>query len=317
MSSTTFEHKHDAWLVGHAEQWVEAGLISPQQATSIKHFEHLDEPPPQSRLTIVAEVASYLGSVIAFAGGAAIVGPNWERIGVGGQLLIAAAIAALGFVVGTWLVRLGEIGTERLGSFLWLVGTGGLAMAAAVVMHEIDPRDGGWYAVVIGAPLLAVGFGLWRNLDRPLQLLTTAAGLAAVAGGAGELTDLSPWVRAPVVWVAAAGFGMVAAAGRVRPRLVALVVAAAGMMIGSMLFSMESERLSALVAVATAALIVSYALHDRSWPLVAVGLFAFFVATTSLMQTVLHGMLARLVAVVFGLIVVAVVAMRAQRSNST
>lgn len=318
MAPSTLERRDVEWLEGHAQEWVAAGLISDQQADSIRHFEHLDDEQPvvPQRLTIVAEVASYLGSVIAFAGGVAIVGPNWEKLGTVGQLVLAFAIAAVGFSVGSWLVHLGELGTERLGSFLWLIGTGGVAMAAAVIMHEIDPRDEAWEAIVVGVPILGLGLGLWRNLDRPLQLVTAAAGVGVVLGGVGALLEVSMWVAAPAVWVASVAFGTLAGFGRVRPRLVALCTAAVGMMIGSFMFADESERLAAIVAVASAAVIVGYALRDRSWPLVALGLFAFFMATTSMMQTVLHGMLARLVAVLIGLAVVGFVAMRAQRMGS-
>jgi hypothetical protein len=302
-----------AWFERHAHDWVEAGLLSPDQAASIRHFEHLDEPEAAPRLTTVAEVASYLGSVIAFAGGAAIVGPNWDEFGMVGQLAIALALTTIGFTVGTWLVHLAEAGTRRLGSFLWVVGAGGVAMAVAVVMHEIDPRDRAWFAVVIGSALLAIGLGLWRNLDRPLQLLTAAGGLVAAGAGVTELLDVSVWVAAPVTWVAAATFGVVAAFDHVRPRLLALAVSAAGVMIGSFEFAGQSERTSAVASTVSAAMIVAFALHDRSWPLVALGLWAFFLAMTAMMQTVLLGTAARLVAVVVGLVVVAYVAMRAQR----
>jgi hypothetical protein len=315
MAPSTLERRNEAWLDGHAREWVAAGLISDQQAESIRHFEHLDDRQPAAppRLTTVAEVASYLGSVIAFAGGAAIIGPNWDELGMVGQLGLAGLVAMVGFAVGTWLVHLAEAGTERLGSFLWVVGTGGVAMAAAVVMNEIDPRREAWFAIVIGLPLVAIGMALWRNLDRPLQLLTASGGVLTVGAGVADLADVSVWVTAPTLWLAAAVFGALAGFDRVRPRLVALAIAAAGVMIGSFVFAGESERLSAIIAVLSAAMIVALALIERSWVLVAMGLFSFLIATMSLMQTVLHGMGARLVAVLVGLAVVASVAIRAQR----
>jgi hypothetical protein len=313
MAPSTLERKDVAWLEGHAHEWIAAGLVSDEQVAAIRHFEHLDEPAAPQRLTLVAEVASYLGSVIAFVGGAVIIGPNWERLGMGGQLALAFAIVAVGFGIGTWLVHLAETGTERLGSFLWMVGSGGLAMAAAVVMNEIDPRDGEWFAIVIGLPLLAIGLGLWRNLDRPLQLITAVVGFGVAFGGIGGLTDVSMWVAAPLVWMIGAVFGAAAAAGRVRPRLVALAIAAVGVMVGAMMFGEVSQDVSAVVAMSTAALVVAYALHDGSLPLLAIGMVEFFIATMAMMQTLLVGMLPRLVAVLVGLAVVTYVALRAQR----
>ena len=315
MSPTTLERRSLAWLDGHTRAWVARGLISDEQADAIRHFEHVDEPEAPQRLTVVAEVASYLGSLIAFAGGAAIVGPNWDRIGLVGQLVLGVAIAAIGFITGSWLVRQAEAGTARLGCFLWVVGTGGVALAAGAVMNQIDPRDEGWLGVVIGLPVLAIGLALWRNLERPLQLLTSVVGLSIVLSGINGLVDLSVWVTSPVLWGVSLVFGALAALDRVRPRLIGLVIAAAGLMVGSLTLAEESERLAAIVAVVTAAGIVAYALVDRSWPLVAVGLLAFFIAITTMMQTVLEGMAARLVAVLLGLALVAVVGMRAQRAS--
>lgn len=295
------------------DRWTEAGLLSAEQAASIRRFEEAAEVETPARLTIVAEVATYLGSVIAVAGGAAIIGPNWEALGFLGQLALAAAIAAVGFVAGSWFVHLAEAGTQRLGSFLWVIGTGGLALAAAVILNEIDPRDGGWYAVIVGAPLVVAGAGLWRNLDRPLQLLTGSVGVLIVGSGIRVLTDAPIVLVASVLWAASFAFGVLAAVRLVRPGLAATAVAAIGLMIGSTMYGEVSERTAAVWALVSATVIVVYALYDRSWPLTVIGVIAFFIATVMMMQVVLEGMLARLVAVVVGLIVVAAVAMRAQR----
>ena len=314
MSPTTLERRSLAWLDGHTRDWVAQGLISDEQADAIRHFEHLDEPEAPQRLTVIAEVASYLGSVIAFAGGAAIVGPNRDRIGLAGHLALAAVMALIGFVAGSWLVHQAEAGTVRLGSFLWAVGTGGVALGAAAVVNQIDPRDEGWFGVVIGLPVLVIGVALWRNLDRPLQLLTAVIGLFIGFSGISGLVEISAWITSPVVWGASLVFGVLAALGHEKPRMLAMIVAAVGLMIGSMMLDVEAERLAAIVGVVTAAGIVAYALVDRSWPLVGVGLLAFLVAMTIMMETVLQGMAARLVAVLLGLVVVGAVAVRAQRS---
>ncbi len=313
MAPMTMQRTDGSWLDRHVREWVGAGLISESQAESIRRFERLDQPVAPPRLTVVAEVASYLGSVIAFAGGAAIIGPNWEALGLAGQGAVALSIAAVGFVVGAWLVRLGEAGTLRLGSFLWAVGTGGVALAVAAVVNEVDPSDGAWYGVAIGVPVLAIGAAMWRNLDRPLQLLTGGVGFVIAGGGLTELTHVPVAIAAVVLWVVSFAFGLLAARDVVQPRLTALAMGAVGLMTGSFMFGDESERVAAVIAVMSAAMIVAFALHDRSWPLVAIGLVAFFIATTSMMATVLQGTGARTIAVVLGLAVVAYVAIRAQR----
>ena len=84
------------WLDEHAEQWVEHGLVTSDQVDAIRDFEQHEAPEP--RLSIVAELAVYLGSVLALMSGAMMVGPNWEALRTAGQMAIGLAVAALGFL---------------------------------------------------------------------------------------------------------------------------------------------------------------------------------------------------------------------------
>lgn len=312
---TTTEHDHLVWLRRHLADWETAGLISKGQARAILRHERAGEALEAARLTVVAEVASYLGSVIAFAGGAAIIGPNWDEIGLLGQALVALAIAAIGFVAGAWLVRQGDAAMERLGAFLWLIGTGGAALFTGGLVDEVDPPDAAWFPTAIGIVVFVIGAGLWRNLDRPLQLATAALGAVVTGVGVVSMTELSPWIASPVLWSGSLGLGWLAAAERLRPRLVALALAGVGLMGASFSFMDANERIGAGVAVVSAAMIVAYALAERSWPLVGLGVAAFFMAITALMATVVQSTAGRLVAVMLGLAVVAAVAVRAQRSG--
>lgn len=83
------------------------------------------------------------------------------------------------------------------------------------------------------------------------------------------------------------------------------------------LYADGNEHFSAVVTVVSAAVIVVFALSDRSWPLVALGLLSFFIETIAVMHTVLDDTISRLVAVMFGLVVVSYVAVRAQRMGGS
>ena len=120
------------WLDEHAEQWVEHGLVTTDQVDAIRAFEQHERTEP--RLSIVAELAVYLGSVLALMSGAMMVGPNWEALRTAGQVAIGLAVAALGFLAGGRLIRLDDPGTRRLASFMWLIGTGGVALTLGAVV---------------------------------------------------------------------------------------------------------------------------------------------------------------------------------------
>jgi len=302
-----------AWLDGHTRQWVDVGLISEGQADAITQFERrTDDTARPDRLGLGTEVAVYLGSVLAIMGGAVLVGRNWRELEMPGRLGIAVVISVVGFLAGSWLTRLGEERTNRLGSFLWVIGTGGVALGIGAVLAEFDPEPGA-AALMVGLPVLALGAMLWRNLDRPLQMLTTAVGLGVTIGGVIEISDLRVWVGGIVVWALSVVTAVGAASGAIRPRLVALLTAAVGAMFGAMMLGELDEHLGPAAATVTAAGVVVFALVDRSIPVLVVGVLGFLFATEALLATTFTGQASSLIVTVVGLAVVVVAVVRSVR----
>ncbi len=133
-----------------------------------------------------------------------MVGPNWEALRTAGQMAIGVAVATLGFVAGARLIRLDDPATRRLASFMWLIGTGGVALTLGALVDAIAFDEPGWNFLIIGLPVCALGAVLWRNRDRPLQVLTTAIGAGLALGGVGALLAIPPWVGGIIVWTIAA-----------------------------------------------------------------------------------------------------------------
>ena len=302
------------WLDVHAEHWVEEGLVTTDQVDAIRAFEH-HEAPPQPQLSIVAELAVYLGSVLALMSGAMMVGPNWEALRTTGQIAIGLAIAALGFVAGARLIRLDDAGTRRLASFMWLIGTGGVALTLGAVVDTADFDQPGWNVVVIGAPVWAIGAALWRNLDRPLQVATTAVGAGLTLGGIGNLVGITPWFGGILLWTLAVGVGALAVAQVLRPEMYVLAVAAAAAMIGSVMLADVSELTASIAATITAAGIVAVGLARHLVPILVVGVIAFLQSLQGLLITTLNGALAAAVVAIAGLVVVTVVVVRSTRGT--
>jgi hypothetical protein len=301
----------------HVREWVDAGLISDEQAAAIEQFE-LDRVAPQGteRLGIAAEVAAYLGSVLALMGGIVVVGQRWREMAVPGRLAIALAVALVGSIAGTWLVRLAEPGTTRLGTFLWVVGTAGVGLAVGVVFDEADARAE-VTGIGVGVAVLAMSVGLWRNLDRPLQLVTAVIGAGIAAVALRELTGIAAWWAGIVVWLVAVAFGAATAMDRIRPRLVGLAAASVVAMLGAAMLSDLDEHVGPAVAALTAAGVVAYALVDRSMPLLVVGIIGFLIATQALIATTFTGLAGSTVVTVLGLVVVVVIVVRARGRTPT
>lgn len=303
-------------LRNRTEAWVGADIISPSQAEAIIEHEAGLEVESQGRLSLGAEVAAYLGSVLALTGGTLLLGGSWSDMTFAGRFGIAVALSAVGLLTGTWLMRAGEKGTSRLGSFLWFIGTGGIALAVAVGVDDLDIDPTGWNFVVIGGTVVLVGIALWRNRDLPLQLLAVVLGTAAVVGGLADLTEVRDGVFGAVVLAAGLTAGALARAGWIRPLTSAMPGSAIIAMIGGSMFNDYNGHLATSIVAATSALVVLVALADKATPTLVVGVIGFLISIQILLNRLFDGVLASVVVTAIGLAVVVVAVVRSMRKRS-
>lgn len=309
-----FMSPHGDWLDRHAHDWARAGLVSDDQADAILRYE--ERAAPAVRLPIMAEVAAYLGSVLAIMAGSIVVGERWDDLTVAGRVALGAAIAVVGFVAGSWLIHLGESGTLRLGGFLWAVGAGGVGLVAAVLGEDRGlVADDGRLLLVIGSPILLIGVLLWRNLDRPLQFLTAVTGSAICLAGVGQALDLEAAEVGAAVWLIGALFGLLTLGVSLEPRTIALVTAAFTSWFGAMILMDWNDRLAPVLAAATASAGVVVGIRERAVPVLVVGVITFLIAIQALLQTTFSGAWSSLVVAVIGLLLVIAAVFRARPSD--
>jgi hypothetical protein len=292
------------WLHDHVGSWRDAGIITGEQAERIEDFELHAEAVTPRRLSLVTEVAAYVGSVLAVMGGAAVVGSNWDDLSFAVQLGVGVAVMAVGFATGSWLARFEEVGMQRLGRFLWAIGTGGVALSAFTVMSQIDPSEKAWIAVGVGVSVLAVSAALWRNLDRPLQLLTAAIGFGVTLGAVSALADSPMWIASIVLLVIGGGLAAGAAMRRIQPRMISIAVGTTAAYVGAFMLSETNERLGSATALFVAIVVVAYALREQMIPILVLGVLGSLVATQSLLATTITGAASALVVTTLGLVIV-------------
>lgn len=301
------------WLDEHSDAWVGAGLISPDEARAIREYESegVGGERPE-RFGLVAEVAAYLGSVLALMGGAVVVGSRWSDLTVAARLGLAAAIALVGLTAGAWLASFGEPGTSRLGGFLRVLGTSGVGGFVGVALHELDVQPN-VVMLFVGAVVAALSLALWRNLDRPLQLisLTVGAGIALV--GFIDLTEWPVWWAGVAVWIAGSSLFVVAAVEVVQPRLIGELTGFAVAMIGSSMLSDLDEQLGPTIAAVTAAAVVAAALRWGRRPLLIAGVIGFLIAVQALLETTFTSVASSAIVALVGLAIVTIVIVRARR----
>ncbi len=306
--------RRDDWLGSHAHDWVAAGLISDEQAVSLQAYEQAHVVAPGGRLGPIAEAAAYVGAVLALIGGAVGLGPEWGTMNTAARLAIAGLVAAVGFVAGAWLVRLDDSATRRLGSFLWVLGAGGLALAAGTAVDALDPARDAWMGIAIGLPMAAIGIGLWHNTDRALQLLTAAVGLGIGLGGVATLLGSPVWANGLVLWLAAAAWWTLTMVTDVRPLVVARCVGSGAAIAGAMMFIDVSIHLGPALALATAAGVVMLGLRLHTTPVLVVGVFGAVMAAQTLLQNTLRGPLAATAVAIAGLTTIVAIVVRARRN---
>jgi hypothetical protein len=310
------------WFDEHAAKWVDAGLISPGQATELKAFERAaDEGRPAdagrpARLGPIAEAAAYVGVVLSLVGGVIGLAPHWDDLSLAVALVIPVSVAIAGFVTGGWLTRIGEAGADRLGSFLQLLGTAGVALASAVLVNELDPADGNWIALAAAVPTMVIGIALWRNLDRPLQFLTGVAGSCGVVVSVTALLGLATWSTGIVLWLLAVAGWIATVRWAVRPLVLARCAAGGLAVVGALMLAELNERVGSIAAMATATSLVYLALRDKMTAVLIVGVAGSVLAMQMLLRTTFRGAGAAAALAVAGLVTVVAIVWRARRSSA-
>lgn len=302
--------------VAHADEWVSAGLISQTQADAIARYEQSrSEPPGEARrLSIGAEVAVYIGSLIALMGGQMVIARAWDELAYPARLATGLVLAAVGLVAGRALARFEEPGSDRLASFLLAIGTGGVAIAVATTLLELDVEPRAWIAVLTGAAVVIVSGWLWRNRDeRPLQFVTGVGGLIAIGAGIANLLDVEVWVVGIVLASASIALGVVARTGLLHPQWLATVASAIGAILGTAMLAELHEEIGLGLACVVAAGVVAVGLLDRDMALLAVGVLGFLITLQAFLAATFNTAVASPVVVAVGLAIVVAALVRTAR----
>jgi hypothetical protein len=298
------------------DAWVNAGLIREDQADAIRAYEDTKRARPAAvrRLPLGAELAVYVGSLIALMGGQMVIVRAWDGLGYPGRLAVGLVVALVGFVAGRVLARIHESGTDRLASFMWVIGTGGVAIAVATTLLELDVRPRAWVAVVTGAAVVIVSALLWRNReDRPLQLATSIGGLVVVGIGLAPLTEVATWVAGIVMAAASIVVGSIARAGLLHPRWLVMMASAAGAIIGAAMIAELQEQLGFGLACVVAGAVVAVALAEGENALLGVGVIGFLITLQALLATTFDSAVASPIVVAVGLLIVIMALVRTLR----
>jgi hypothetical protein len=267
-------------LTSLVEEWVAAGVVSPEQARRMTSYGDVmvtldgSRPDPHRRRasTVAMEALGYIGGVVVLVSSILIMNLYWSDLsdGVRATVVALASAALLGAGFAT-SARPGDVGV-RLRSVLWLAATGAFAGFLVLLTADVLDLEDADAAVLASAGTAAGASALWwlhRHLPQQMAtmvaLMVTAGTLANdVAPGHDSLPGLGAWAVA-VTWLLL-GWG-----GLLRPRLAVLPLGAAAMVVSASM-TLPTDA-GFVLAIGTVAFIVALAVLLSDLLLLAVGAF--------------------------------------------
>lgn len=181
-------------LSDRVSSWVDAGLISSQQAGAILAHEH---EAAKGQLPRWVEPLAYLGVVLVAVALVLFGIQVWDRLAEWGQVALAAIVTLVLLAVGAAMNRYEAPGARRAASFAWLLSLAGVASTMALIAGELLDLDEGVVVTLSAGSAAAAGIVLYLSSRTGLQQLGLAAAAVFLMGSG---TDLLPLTEA---WTAA------------------------------------------------------------------------------------------------------------------
>jgi hypothetical protein len=269
------------------DAWERAGLVSADQAASLRAFESAEAAAPRGgRRALAAEAVGYVGA--AFALGALVL----LLVDVWGGLTVPAriAVAALGTVLllgsGIAVRRLAIPAMQRLTSVLWTGAIGALGWTVGLIGYEVLRLFGDTLALLVSGSMLASAVPLYVLRRRVLLQLAVLGTSTAVATSALlTLSTLPPpplWIGVGIVGLGLAWL-LLGVGGWLPPAVVAEATGAVLMLVGAQTMSADEPRwLGLALGLAIAAALVVVAVRTDTRHPLFIGAFALFVIAPQL-----------------------------------
>lgn len=255
-------------LESDLERWVNAGLLTNEQARAVDSFERqrrathrASEAPEQPRrIPPVAEALGYLGGTLGIVGLVLLIARSWSDLAALGRLGVAAA-GTIVFVVAGILVReTSDPALARLRWFLWLVATGAAGVFGGTLERQLSDADAGVRTAMVAAIAVTVlSFALRGTVRRPVQHLTMLGGAVVTVG-----TTLSYLIDQSAgglgVWLVGLLLVGVGLGQRDHEPLLATIVGSAAAVVGPALMLDERTGIALVTELLTAGTLITLAL---------------------------------------------------------
>jgi hypothetical protein len=271
-------------------EWVDEGLITPEQADAIRTHEQQARSgkPPSARVPLATEAVGYLGGGLAAIAAVLFVAQLWPSLEGWAKVAFVGVITAVLTTAGALIRRSEEPAIARLCSFLWFLSAGGVAFFFALVASELAGLEDASIGLVASAAAAAYSLALWAIRKSPLQQIALFATIVSAAVSLLLVVDegLDPVFFGLAIWGIGLAGGLLAWAELFPPARTGVTVAAAAMLLGAQFASFDAYRgWGLLLALRTAAGLLAAGIIVRRNVLLALGTLGVIVFVP---QTVAH-----------------------------
>lgn len=282
--------------------WVDAGLITAEQADRIEEHERglgpadggafasdlgRDDASPRRRRSVTspAEAIGYVGAALALGAIALILGDLWRELLVGGRLALVGVVTVAMFGGGLAVRTSTSTAMQRLTSVLFAATVAGVGWFAGVVGSDLLDLSWSLTQVVVSVAMAVVALPLFLWRPRPLPQVVALGSTAFAMSSLLELSPLRPgagWYGLVIATVGVTWFLL--AAGRwVLPRTVGEVAGALVALLGIQVASFGDARAAALAAgLVLAGVLVVLAVRTDVLHHLVVGALGLFVLSPQL-----------------------------------
>jgi hypothetical protein len=298
--------------------WVSAGIITQEQADRIAAHERsrgTRQPTPLAAPpSLLAEALGYVGGVIILVAAVLLATEFWDELGTAGRLIVVGAAAATMLVAGIAVPqRAGEQG-QRLRAVLWAGATGAFAGFVGMLTSDVFDMSENDVALTTTALTAAAALTLWWRRPTLLQHLVVVVALAATASATVARISEADYLPGAGAWAVGVGWFLLASDGRLRPRRFALAIGATIAVIGAQMTLPTDGGI--VLALATAAAVVTVAVVMTDLVLLAVGAVGLLLALPVTVQTWFGGAFAAPIALLgAGLVLVGAALWIARRKH--
>jgi hypothetical protein len=202
-------------------------------------------------MPVAAEIAGYLGAVLAMTGASVLVAQFWSDMASWSRLTLIGSLAAGLWAAGAVVDESAGPVSWRLRGFLWLLSSAAAAFLAGLLGADVFDWAAEPVAVLAGVVTVAHAGSLWRRRDRPAQYLAVVAGVIAALAGAGGWID-GPGLVGLVLWGVGAAWLWLGWRRLVLPEEIALVGAPALMLVAAGVTGGSWESFAPLFGLVTA-----------------------------------------------------------------